>query len=57
VIDKEGKVSGIQVLSGDDLLVQAAVDAVLQWRYKPILIESEPTEVDTTITITFSLIE
>jgi periplasmic protein TonB len=43
------------VLSGDDLLAQAAVNAVRQWRYKPMLVEGEPREVDTTITVTFSL--
>jgi len=56
-IDKEGKVSGVQVLSGDEALADAAVEAVRQWRYKPILTDGEPTEVDTTITITFSFIE
>jgi protein TonB len=55
IIDKEGKISQVQVLSGDDLLSPAAVDAVRQWRYKPILVDGEPIEVDTNITITFSL--
>jgi periplasmic protein TonB len=55
IIDKEGKISEVRVLSGDDLLAQAAVDAVRQWRYKPMLVDGEPREVDTTITITFSL--
>jgi TonB family protein len=55
IIDKEGKISPVQVLSGDGLLSPAAVDAVRQWRYKPILVDGEPIEVDTTITITFSL--
>ena len=55
MIDKEGKVSQVQVLSGDDLLSPAAADAVRQWRYKPILVDGEPIDVDTTITITFAL--
>jgi len=57
VIDKEGKISEVQVLSGDDLLAQSAIEAVRQWRYKPMLIDGEPKEVDTTITVTFSLQE
>jgi TonB family protein len=55
IIDKEGKISEVQVLAGDDLLAQSAVDAVRQWRYKPMLFDGEPAEVDTTITVSFSL--
>jgi protein TonB len=55
IIDKEGKTSEVQVLSGDDLLAQSALEAVRQWRYRPLLVDGEPTEVDTTITVTFSL--
>jgi periplasmic protein TonB len=55
IIDKEGKISEVHVLSGDDLLAQAAVNAVRQWRYKPMLVDGEAREVDTTITVTFSL--
>lgn len=57
IIDKEGKISDLQVLSGDDLLAQSALVAVRQWRYKPMLYNGEPTEVDTTITVTFSLLD
>jgi len=57
IIDKEGKISEVHALSGDDVLAQAAVDAVRTWTYKPILSEGEPIEVETTITITFSLAE
>jgi len=55
IIDKEGKISELQVLSGDDVLAKSALEAVRQWRYKPMLLDGEPAEVDTTITITFSL--
>jgi TonB family protein len=57
IIDKEGKISKVQVLSGDDMLAKAAVEAVRQWRYKPMLVDGEAREVDTTITVTFSLNE
>jgi len=56
-IDKEGKISNVQVLSGDESLTQAAVEAVRQWRYKPMLSDGQPREVDTIITITFSLLD
>jgi protein TonB len=55
IIDKEGKISEVHVLSGDDALAPAAVEAVRQWRYKPMLVDGEAREVDTTITVTFSL--
>ena len=57
IIDKEGYISELQVLAGDDLLAKSALQAVRQWRYKPMLFDGEPAEVDTTITITFSLLD
>jgi TonB family protein len=57
VIDKEGKISEVRVLDGNDVLAKAAIEAVRQWRYKPMLSDGQPTEVETTITITFSLAE
>ena len=57
IIDKEGKISEAHVLSGDDLLAQSALEAVRQWRYKPMLVDGEPKEVDTTIIVTFSLLD
>ena len=55
IIDKDGNVAELQVVSGHPLLVQAALDAVKQWRYKPTLLNGDPVEVDTTITVTFSM--
>lgn len=55
IIDKDGRVSELQVISGHPLLVQAALDAVRQWRYKPTTLNNDPVEVDTTITVTFQL--
>jgi protein TonB len=55
VIDRGGNVAELQVISGHPLLVQAAIDAVRQWRYKPTLLNGEPVVVDTTITVTFRL--
>jgi TonB family protein len=57
IIDREGYISELQVLAGDDLLAQSALEAVRQWRYKPMQFDGEPAEVDTTITITFSLLD
>ena len=55
IIGKEGTVSELQVLSGHPLLVNAALDAVRQWRYNPTLLSGQPVEVETTITVSFVL--
>jgi protein TonB len=45
----------LRVLSGHPMLVAAAIEAVSQWRYRPYILNSEPIEVETQITVTFSL--
>jgi protein TonB len=54
VIGKDGRIKNLNVISGNAMLTQAAVDAVQNWRYKPYLLNGEPTEVDTTVTVNFS---
>jgi protein TonB len=55
LIAKDGTVQQLEVMSGHPLLVQAALDAVKQWRYRPTLLNGEPVEVDTTIDVIFTL--
>jgi len=55
VIDKDGTVKDVRVESGLPILAQAAIDAVKQWRYKPYVIDGQPVEVDSRITINFTL--
>jgi len=55
IIAKNGSVEQLTVESGHPLLVQAALDAVKQWRYQPTLLNGEPVEVDTEIDVIFSL--
>ena len=54
-IDKDGKVRDLKVESGDDSLAQWALTAVRQWVYKPTLLNGEPIEVETTITVNYTL--
>jgi protein TonB len=54
-ISKEGKISNIKVVSGDGQLTKAAVDAVKQWKYKPYLLNGEPVEIQTQVTVKFKL--
>ncbi len=55
VISKEGTIEGLKLISGHPMLAPAAIDAVKQWRYKPYILNGEPVEVDTTITVNFTL--
>lgn len=55
VIGTDGAVRDIQVLSGNILLVHAAVAAVQQWRYQPTRLSGEPVEVETLITVQFQM--
>jgi periplasmic protein TonB len=55
VISKDGSIESLHVVSGHPLLNQAAVDAVKQWKYRPTLLNGEPVEVITTVTVTFNL--
>jgi periplasmic protein TonB len=55
VIGKDGRVQNVTVESGIPLLANAAMDAVKQWRYRPYLLNGEPVEVASRITINFTL--
>jgi protein TonB len=55
VISKTGVVSELHVVSGNPILVSAAMDAVKQWRYAPTLLNGEAVDVKTTIDINFTL--
>lgn len=55
VIAKDGTIENLTVLSGHPMLVKAAIDAVRQWRYRPLFLNGEPVEVDTQITVNFVL--
>jgi len=54
-IGKDGNVKNVKALSGDATLARAAIDAVKQWKYKPYTLNSEPVEIQTTITVNFRL--
>jgi len=54
-VSKEGSVSSVRVLSGDVMLANSAVEAVKQWKYRPYLLNGEPVEIETQITVNFRL--
>ncbi len=55
VINEEGAVERVDVLSGEQALRQAAVTAVSQWRYKPFLPQGNPVRVVTTVNVDFKI--
>jgi len=54
-IGKDGAIENLQVVSGPKELLNSALDSVKQWVYKPYLLNGQPTEVETTITVNYSL--
>jgi protein TonB len=57
VIGKDGTIEELKVLRGHPLLLKAALEAVRRWRYQPTLLNGEPIEVVTEITVNFKLAE
>lgn len=55
VISKQGNIENLRVVNGHPMLVPSAMEAVRQWRYKPYYLNGEPVEVETTVTVNFTL--
>jgi protein TonB len=54
IIGKDGRVAQLLFISGPPLLMRSAMDAVREWRYQPTLLNGDPVEVDTTISVVFT---
>ncbi len=54
-VDVHGAVKSLKVLRGPPLLEEAAMEAVRQWRYQPLLLNGEPREFILTVTVVFNL--
>jgi protein TonB len=55
VIGADGSIENLRVLSGPAILATAAQQAVRQWRFKPYLLNGQPVETKTKITVNFSI--
>jgi TonB family protein len=53
LLAKDGNVRKVDLVSGDPLLVQAAIDAVKQWKYAPTLLNGQPIELDAQVNVVF----
>jgi protein TonB len=54
-IGRDGAVREVEVLCGHPVLAHAAVEAIREWRYRPTLLHGQPVEVETHITVIFTL--
>ena len=54
IVGKDGTVTKINPIAGPERLVEAAVDAVKHWKYRPTLLNGLPVEVQTTVDVSFA---
>jgi TonB family protein len=55
ILEKDGAVRQVEVVSGHPMFAQAAIDALRQWKYQPTVLNGEPVEVDTIAYVMFTL--
>ena len=55
MISRSGEIENLQVISGHPMLVQAAIEAVRQWKFRPYFLNGSAVEVETQITVRFVL--
>jgi len=55
IIGTDGRIRSLQIVAGDPLFEQSAVEAVQQWRYKPTILNGQPVEIDTSIMVIYSM--
>jgi TonB family protein len=55
VIDINGKLTSMTVVSGSPLLQQAALDSLRNWKYEPAYLNDKPVPVQTSVTVKFRL--
>jgi periplasmic protein TonB len=55
IIDREGHVAELTLISGNSILAESAVKAVKQWRYKPYILNGKPVDIETMITVKYHM--
>ena len=55
LISTDGTIRSLEVISGDPLFIRSALDAVREWRYRPTILNGQTVEVDTHITVVYTL--
>ena len=55
IIATDGTIQSLQVVKGDALFLRSTTDAVNQWRYRPTVLNGQPVEIETFITVIYTL--
>jgi protein TonB len=55
IIATDGTIQSLEVVKGDALFLLSASDAVSQWRYRPTVLNGQPVEIETYITVIYTL--
>ena len=55
IIATDGTIQSLQVVGGDPLFYQSAMVAVRQWRYSPTVLNGQPVEIDTYISVIYTM--
>ena len=55
IIAADGTIRSLEIVSGDPIFYQSALDAVRQWRYKPTILNGQTVEIDTHITVIYKM--
>jgi len=55
IISTMGRIESLELISGDPFFIQSALAAVREWRYRPTILNGRPIEVDTRITVIYTL--
>src|SRR6266404_2750425 len=55
IIGTDGTIQSLQIVSGDPMFLRSALEAVQQWHYKPTILNDQPVEIDTYITVVYTM--
>ena len=55
IIATDGTIQSLEVVGGDPIFFQSALDAARQWRYKPTILNGQPVQIDTHITVIYTM--
>jgi len=53
IIATDGSIQSLEIVGGDPLFYQSALEAVRQWHYKPTILNGQAVEIDTYITVIY----
>ena len=55
IIGTDGTIQSLQIVAGDPMFLRSALDAVQEWRYRPTILNGQPVEIDTYITVVYTM--